>query len=129
MFKTFKNRLLKDNRGFLHKVYNEEILKKTNFKPVETFFSNYSKPNVIRGIYMQTGKYCEAKLLTLLYGDIRWLILDLRKKSNTYLNYKFIKLKKNIIEYKIGNTNLKHIIIEAFYYLLKMCNHCAFYLL
>ena len=95
MFKVFKNRLLKDNRGFLHKVYNEEILKNTKFKPVETFFSNYSQPNVIRGIYMQTGKYCEAKLLTLLYGDIRWLILDLRKKSDTYLKYKFIKLKKN----------------------------------
>ena len=95
MIKIFKNKVLKDNRGSLQKVYNKEILNKTKFVPVESFFSYYSKANVVRGIYMQTGKFCEAKLLTLLNGSLNWLAVDLRKNSKTFLKHYFINLKKN----------------------------------
>ena len=61
----FKNLILRDNRGFLQKNSLIEINKKTGFKIVETFYSYFSKANVVRGIYMQTGKDIEAKLLTL----------------------------------------------------------------
>jgi dTDP-4-dehydrorhamnose 3,5-epimerase-like enzyme len=43
---------------------------------------------------MQTGKDVEAKLLTLIYGELTWVIVDMRKKSKNFLkNYK-LKLKK-----------------------------------
>jgi dTDP-4-dehydrorhamnose 3,5-epimerase len=95
MITIFKNKILKDKRGSLQKIYNKKIFNKTNFIPVESFFSYYSKPNVIRGIYMQTGIYCESKLITLLRGSLEWLALDLRKKSKTFLKYYFINLKRN----------------------------------
>ena len=56
MFRIFKNLLLKDKRGFLQKNLLTDIQEKTGFKVVESFFSYFSKPNVVRGIYMQTGK-------------------------------------------------------------------------
>ena len=94
MYRVFKNNLLKDNRGFLQKNLLIEIKKKTKFRIVESFFSYSSKPNTVRGIYMQTGKNIEAKLLTLIYGNLFWVIVDLRKKSNNYLKSYKIKLKK-----------------------------------
>ena len=94
MYRIFKNLLLKDKRGFFQKNLLTEIQKKTGFKVVESFFSHFSKPNVVRGIYMQTGKEIEAKLLTLIEGQLTWIIVDMRKNSKNFLkNYK-IKLKK-----------------------------------
>ena len=94
MFRIFKNLLLKDKRGFLQKNLLTDIQEKTGFKVVESFFSYFSKPNVVRGIYMQTGKGIEAKLLTLIEGKLTWIIVDMRKNSKSILkNYK-IKLKK-----------------------------------
>ena len=94
MYKKYKNFILKDNRGYLQKNSLQNIKKKTRFKVVETFYSYFSKPNVVRGIYMQTGRHAEAKLLTLIYGDLTWVIVDMRKKNKNFLkNYK-IKLKK-----------------------------------
>lgn len=94
MYKKFTNHLLRDDRGYLQKNSLLEIKKKTGFKIIESFLSYFSKPNVIRGIYMQTGKNMEAKLITLIEGKLTWIIVDMRKKSKNYLkNYK-IKLKK-----------------------------------
>jgi dTDP-4-dehydrorhamnose 3,5-epimerase len=93
-YKKFKNHFLKDNRGFLAKNSISNIQKHTKFKIVETFYSYFAKPNVVRGFYMQTGKNMEAKLLTLISGDLTWIIIDMRKKSKNFLkNYK-IRLKK-----------------------------------
>ena len=92
--KKYKNIILKDNRGFLQKNSLRDINKKTGFKIVESFYSYFSKPNVVRGLYMQTGKDIESKLLTLIYGNLTWVIVDMRRNSKNFLkNYK-LKLKK-----------------------------------
>ena len=94
MHKKYKNIILKDNRGFLQKNSLRDINKKTGFKIVESFYSYFSKPNVVRGLYMQTGKDIESKLLTLIYGNLTWVIVDMRRNSKNFLkNYK-LKLKK-----------------------------------
>ena len=33
---------------------------------------------------MQTGKDIEAKLLTLIYGNLTWVIVDMRRKSKKF---------------------------------------------
>lgn len=94
MYKKFKNIVLKDNRGYLQKNSLKDIKKKTKFQIVETFYSYFSKANVVRGLYMQTGKNVEAKLITLIDGDLTWVIVDMRRKSKNFLkNYK-LRLKK-----------------------------------
>ena len=60
MIKKIKNLVLTDKRGSLLK--NFSIIKK-KIKIQESIFS-YNNANVIRGIYMQTGKYNESKLIT-----------------------------------------------------------------
>lgn len=91
MIKKIKNLILNDKRGALIK--NFSILKK-KIKIKESIFS-YNKANVIRGIYMQTGKYSESKLITLINGSLTWIAVDLRKKSKNFMKVHKIKLKKN----------------------------------
>ena len=91
MIEKIKNLILTDKRGFLLK--NFTILKK-KIKIQESIFS-YNNSNVIRGIYMQTGKYSESKLITLIYGSLTWVAVDLRKESKTFMKVNKIKLKKD----------------------------------
>ena len=44
---------------------------------------------------MQTGRFCESKLITMIYGSLTWVAVDLRKKSKTFMKVHKIKLKKN----------------------------------
>lgn len=72
-----------DNRGFFCEVAHEKRYKKyIKRKIVQTNFS-YSKKNIFRGIHFQIKKP-QGKLLTVLSGEIKDIIIDLRKKSSTY---------------------------------------------
>ena len=90
----FKNINLNDKRGILDKFLDEKTIKSLNFNVVEIQISK-SKKNVFRGIYMQTGKFKEAKLIKLLRGKLVWFAIDLRKKSNTFGKLFSFNLKNN----------------------------------
>lgn len=92
--KFLNPKFLKDNRGSLDKFTDKKILQKLNFKIVETQISKYNK-NVFRGIYMQLGKYGEAKFIKLLSGRIIWFTIDLRKNSKTFGKISSFDLLKN----------------------------------
>ena len=89
-YKIFKNVLYKDFRGGIEKNLDFKIQKKLNFKVVESCFS-FSKKGTLRGIYIQTGKMMEKKIITLLSGKVSWFIMNY--KNTKY--HRLIKLKKN----------------------------------
>ena len=74
--------IYKDNRGFLRETFNEKILKKKF--PFDIM--SYSKKNVLRGLHIQL-KNPQAKLVTVTYGKIFDVAVDLRKKSKTFGKY------------------------------------------
>tara|TARA_Y100000816_G_C26105388_1_gene587184 strand:+ start:1252 stop:1725 length:474 start_codon:yes stop_codon:yes gene_type:complete len=91
-----------DKRGGMLKNYNKkEIkgLKKINFTMKENLFSIYKKKNVVRGLYMQQGKFAESKFITLLYGKVTWIIVNMQKKSKNFLKSYKIKLNPNLLLY------------------------------
>jgi dTDP-4-dehydrorhamnose 3,5-epimerase len=51
----------------------------------------HSKQNVFRGMHFQTPPFEQAKLITIIKGEIIDFVTDLRKDSKTYL--KTIKIK------------------------------------
>jgi len=69
----------KDTRGVFYESYTEILLKeyKINFeiKQENTCISN---KNVIRGFHYQTGDYSQAKLLSVLNGKIKDVLIDIR---------------------------------------------------
>ena len=73
----------KDQRGFFYEIYKKNRYSKyikNNF--VQENFSE-SKKNVFRGMHFQI-KEPQGKLLTVVSGKIKDIIIDLRKKSPTF---------------------------------------------
>ena len=80
-----KSNIYNDKRGFLRETFNEKILKKKF--PFDIM--SYSKKNVLRGLHIQL-KNPQAKLITVTYGKIFDVAVDLRKKSKSF--GKFVSL-------------------------------------
>jgi len=55
---------------------------------------SYSKKNVLRGLHLQTKKP-QAKLITVLKGEIFDVCVDCRIKSKTFGKYFTIKMSEN----------------------------------
>ena len=73
-----------DTRGSFFKVYEKQqfLEKGLDFSLSETFFS-VSHKNVLRGMHFQMNNP-QAKLVSVLVGCVRDVIVDLRKDSRTY---------------------------------------------
>ena len=52
----------------------------------------HSHKNVFRGLHFQLPPYEQAKLITMIHGEILDVALDLRKDSKTYLKAELIKI-------------------------------------
>jgi len=82
-----KSQIFKDNRGFLKETFRKNILKKNFLFDLVSL----SKKNVIRGLHFQK-KYSQAKLITVTYGKILDVAVDLRPKSKTFGEYFSIEI-------------------------------------
>lgn len=43
-----------------------------------------SKRGVLRGLHLQTGKFAQSKLITVVKGEVLDVVVDLRKESRTF---------------------------------------------
>jgi len=89
--KIIKSKIYYDNRGYFREIAKKKILDK-NF-----LFDcmSQSKKNVLRGLHFQK-KNPQAKLVTVAYGKIFDVAVDLRKNSKTFGKYFSIILSDNI---------------------------------
>ena len=55
--------------------------------------------NTLKGMHLQAGKHSQAKLVTVLQGGIIDFFVDLRKDSESYLDYGCIEIDE-------GNANM-----------------------
>ena len=85
----FKNDNFLDSRGRLRITYDAEFLKKNFLYEYVT----YSKKNVIRGFHFQY-KFQQAKLISVLKGEIIDVVVDLRKNSPTFLKPKVLEMSR-----------------------------------
>ena len=74
-----KTDIYKDNRGFFKEIEKFKILKKKFIFDCLSF----SRKNTIRGLHLQK-KNPQAKIITVAQGKILDVVVDLRRKSNTY---------------------------------------------
>ncbi len=74
-----------DLRGSFTKLYGKEIFRGLgiDMQVCEAYYS-LSRCNVIRGMHFQQPPADHGKLITLLSGSVRDVILDLRKDSPTF---------------------------------------------
>ena len=89
--KLIKTPIYKDNRGYFRELLLEKkINKRFPFKVM-----SFSKKKVLRGLHLQTNNP-QGKLVTVIKGSILDVVVDLRKKSKTFLkHYKIILSDRN----------------------------------
>ena len=82
-----KPNLFKDNRGSFVRAFCEKnfLNKKINFKCVQTNISENLKKGTLRGFHFNKTLKKESKVITCISGRIFLTIIDLRKKSKTYM--------------------------------------------
>lgn len=92
-----KKKKFTDLRGNFIKIYSRNIFKKLKINNIIQINYSYSKTRgTIRGMHYQIKKYKEKKIISCLDGKIYDVIIDLRKKSPTFLKWQgFILSDKN----------------------------------
>ncbi len=83
----YEKNTFKDKRGYFRELYLQKHFK-TKF-PFDVM--SHSKKNVLRGLHLQL-KNSQAKLVTVLKGEIFDVCVDCRKNSKTFGKYFSIKL-------------------------------------
>lgn len=84
----------RDSRGLFCKIYqtSEFSINGIDYSISEHYFSTSHK-GVIRGMHFQTPPYPQAKLVYVICGKIFDVILDLRKQSKTYKEFRSFELR------------------------------------
>src|SRR3989344_4739573 len=85
-----------DLRGFFARSFDSEIFKERGLNPnVRQCNISYSKTKgTLRGLHYQIPPYQEAKFLRCVRGKIYDVIVDLRKKSDTYKRWIGVELSE-----------------------------------
>ena len=86
---------LEDERGFFARAFckNEFIEHGLNPNLVQCNISYNKKKGTLRGMHFQAYPNKEAKMIRCLQGSIYDVVIDLRSKSNTFMNFFGITLE------------------------------------
>ncbi len=82
---VFEPKVFEDERGFFYESYNKRLLAQNGI--VADFVQDnisYSKYGTVRGLHLQTGSNAQAKLVSVLKGEVFDVAVDLRKNSPTF---------------------------------------------
>jgi len=74
-----------DDRGYFLETYNENAFHANGIR--ETFVQDnlsYSHRGVVRGMHAQAGPQAQGKLVRVLRGSVLDVVVDIRKRSETY---------------------------------------------
>lgn len=85
-----------DNRGALRRHYCEKEFKENGLmnKIKQTNISENIKSNTLRGFHYQHEPFGEDKVISCVKGRIFDIVLDLRKKSKTYLQWQSFEISE-----------------------------------
>lgn len=85
--------VFKDERGFFFESFNKKKLQDAGLE-YNFIQDNHSKSSygVLRGLHYQNNPYAQAKLVRVIQGKVLDVVVDIRKKSPTYLQHFSIEL-------------------------------------
>ena len=85
-----------DKRGLFRRIYclKELTKKKLNFKIKQVNISENKNVHTLRGFHYQKSPYGEDKIITCIKGEIHNIVIDMRNKSKTYMEWKSFRLSE-----------------------------------
>lgn len=89
-----EEKIYKDERGFFIESWNQKLFNKCIKEEINFVQDNHSssKKGVLRGLHYQKQPYAQAKLIRCIQGEILDVIVDIRKNSESYMEWASIKL-------------------------------------
>ena len=87
-------KIYEDNRGLFFESFKKNDLEIAVGKSINFVQDNQSisKKNTLRGLHFQKGTSAQSKLVSVPYGEVLDVVVDIRKESPTYSKYFKIKL-------------------------------------
>jgi len=81
-------KVFNDSRGSFLEIYHQKKFQDIveNIQFVQDNLS-FSRKNVIRGLHLQEPPYAQAKLVTVVNGMVKDVVVDVRRNSPTYGKY------------------------------------------
>ena len=92
-----KNEPFEDIRGRFSRHFCKKELNEIgiNFEIKQTNISENRKSKTLRGFHFQIPPHDEKKILSCMKGSIHNIVLDLRKKSKTYLKWQSFQINES----------------------------------
>jgi len=83
-----------DDRGMLARTYDRELYENHGLTAawIQESFSHTARANTLRGLHVQLPPFTEGKLIHILRGTMRWVLVDLREESPTFGQWESIDL-------------------------------------
>ena len=84
-----KPQVFKDNRGHFFESFNSKKFNEATGLDVQFVQDNQSlsSKNVLRGLHFQHPPFAQAKLVSVIKGEVLDVVVDIRKESDTYGEY------------------------------------------
>ena len=89
------NKTFKDTRGKFLKFDNVLDINKKKIRFNQFCYSSNKNKFTLRGLHFQKYPYEEIKLITCIQGKIFDVVVDINKKSKTFLQWKCTELSEN----------------------------------
>lgn len=79
-------KIFEDSRGYFYEAFNKDTFSINTGIEADFVQDNISKSTkgVLRGMHFQKGEHAQAKLVTVLEGEVQDVVVDLRKGSPSY---------------------------------------------
>jgi len=89
-------KVFQDDRGYFFEYFRKEVFESLKSR-IEFVQSNESKSNkhVLRGLHFQNPPYAQGKLIRVVKGGIRDVVVDIRRESSTYSRWFSCELNEN----------------------------------
>ena len=83
-----------DERGVFRRSFCKEVFEKNgvNFNSLQGNISENFNKHTLRGFHYQSSPSNESKIITCVTGSLFNIVLDLRKKSNTYKQWSALEI-------------------------------------
>src|SRR3989344_5981664 len=99
-----------DFRGFLVRIWDDKIFGESGLKNkwVQESHSHTKRRNTIRGFHIQFHPHTEAKLIRAIKGEVKWVVIDMRRNSPTFGQWESVVLTdklKNVLYVEKGFAN------------------------
>ena len=94
-----KPKVHQDHRGHFFESFRKDALQEFGVD-LEVVQDNQSlsQKNILRGLHYQTPPYAQGKLVRVINGAVRDVVLDIRKSSSTYGQFKVFDLTEKNFE-------------------------------